>query len=345
MNIKPILSELGIRHNNKMHKQWLMCHCISGLHVDKNPDMGVNLSTGIVNCFACGFSTNIYKIVQDRKKISYKEAVEYVDGKSPISEYISKDPINNLKTESLISTKEENNQQTYSAITYKLDKPEDFLYTKIRGYTKEYCQEFNIREALSGLYDNYFLTPIIDKEFSVNTFEARKLKAYEVLLKYFNGDEEYFKKTIAQKKQKGVKLESHEVYLLQGKVLYPANSMVNNTIFNRHNLSFENDLVICEGIASHPKIYQYITKNVTSVFGANISIQQIAILKKFKKKKIVLSDNDTASYLMIEYLNKYFEDLYIYDCYADDKDEDFIQKLKNVNIIKAEKFLVKRRYL
>jgi len=352
MNYYPIIHELGIKYESKINDGWLKCHCISGIHKDKNPSMGIHLNTGVIHCFACGLNTNIYKLVQQRLNISYKEAIKHVNGETDI--YIPQDPVQNLKQEVPENKIYVQPKQNYPFVSMPLTKPEDYFYTRLRGYTKQYCDEFNIQVALSGLYEDYFITPIVDTEQQFISFEARKLIQYENLQIYFNKRDLYefipeqmpdqFFKIIKQKKENNIELTTIEKRLQLNKVLYPIGHRVNTTIFNIDNLNFNEDLILFEGLATHPKVYQYVFQNCTSIFGANLSNEQLLILKQFKKNIIVISDNDNASYALIKRLNQFKEDIKVFDCITDDKKASFVDDINKANIISAAEFLVKREY-
>lgn len=360
MNFLQYINELGIRHHNKINSDnWLQCHCISGIHKDNNPSMGIQLDTGIINCFSCGYSSNIYKVISQRQNISYKEAIKYVHGDT--LESIPKDPIQNLiqnKNNFLEQEIHKTPIQNYNFVCTKFDNPSDYEYTRLRGFTKEFCKEFDIKIALSGLYTDYIIIPIVDTEQQFISFEARKLLQTEKLKVYnhLNKDEinKWLLNTTLQrridildfiydKKKKGIELTQLEEYLIRNKVLYPKTTKVNCTIFNIDNLKYNEDLILVEGIASIPKIYQYYNKNVTSIFGCNLSIEQIKILKQFKRI-LIISDNDIASYQMINMLQKYHDNVCVFDCITKDTEIDFIDKLKNSKVVSASQFLINRLY-
>jgi len=353
-----IISELGIRiSKDKPKNNWLQCHCISGLHKDENPSMGIHLNTGIIHCFSCGYKTNLYKLIQEKLNCSYKEAIDYIHGVN-YNKYVLKDPIQNLKPVNEIENKvHEMPRQNYPFVSIPLTEPEKYNYTKLRGYTKKYCKEFNIQIALSGLYENYIITPIIDIEQQFISYEARKLVREEKLKSYFEENihntpknislhamEEMFKYIIKTKKENNTELTQDEKWLRLNKVLYPSGHKVNITIFNIDNLKFNEDLILFEGMATHPKIYQYISKNCTTIFGANVSREQIKILRSFKKDIIVISDNDSASFQLINRLSSFIPNIKGFDCITDEKYDEFIDKIKNANIITASEFYIKNVY-
>jgi DNA primase len=351
MTYLPIVNALGIRHHNNITNGWLQCHCVSGAHKDENPSMGIHLESGIVNCFACGFSTNIYKLIQSSLNVSYKKAIEYVHGKDN-EDYISKDITSNLKNNEVDKNEIAKTPiYNYNFLSIPLSNPNAYMYTLSRGFTKEFCEEFNIKICLSGMYYDYMIIPIIDTEQQFASFEARKLNQTEQLRMYYNDIkssqkilQEQFDLYRKECKQTGKELSHTEKWLSQTKVLYPSGHKVNITIFNIDNLLYNEDLILVEGIASVPKIYENISKNVTSIFGANLSNEQLNILKRFKKDIIVVSDNDRASYSLISRMNKHLSNVKVFNCETEDTKKSFNGDLNSSSVVNAAQFLVEREY-
>ena len=50
-----VLIDLFNLKNARVVQDDLMCSCISGRHVDNHPSLGINLDTGVFNCFVCNF--------------------------------------------------------------------------------------------------------------------------------------------------------------------------------------------------------------------------------------------------------------------------------------------------
>jgi 5S rRNA maturation endonuclease (ribonuclease M5) len=351
LNYLPIINALGIRHHNNITNGWLQCHCTSGIHKDENPSMGIHLESGIVNCFACGLSTNIYKLIQNKLNISYKKAIEYVHGEDN-NEVIPRDATSNLKKVDVVKNEIiKTPVYNYNFISIPLSNPNAYMYTICRGFSKEFCEEFNIKICLSGLYYDYMIIPIIDIEQQFASFEARKINQCEQLCMYYKdiktpNSELQSKFDLYRKecKQTGKELSHTEKWIAQTKVLYPAGHKVNITIFNIDNLIYNEDLILVEGIGSIPKIYENISKNVTAIFGANLSNEQLMILKRFKKNIIVLSDNDRASYSLISKMNKHLSNVKVFNCETEDTKKSFVEDIKTSTIVSAAQFLVEREY-
>lgn len=82
------------------------------------------------------------------------------------------------------------------------------------------------------------------------------------------------------------------------KVLYPKGSTT-NALWNSENLDFSQPVVVCEGIKDTVKVWEYYTRNVTSLFGAAIKQRQREVLSRFPEI-IVFSDNDKAGEDLID---------------------------------------------
>lgn len=97
----------------------------------------------------------------------------------------------------------------------------------------------------------------------------------------------------------------------RAKVVYPRGSSPSHILFNLDNLDRKKPLVIVEGIMDMTRIWDYITKNVTTIFGANISESQKRLIREFDHV-IVFPDVDHAGESMVrEFFKFYDRDFYI----------------------------------
>jgi DNA primase len=92
------------------------------------------------------------------------------------------------------------------------------------------------------------------------------------------------------------------------KVLYPKGGSV-SSLFNYHNLNKKEPLIVVEGIMDMPRIWQNITKNITTTFGINLTPRQKEQLKEFEHV-IIFSDTDSAGRLMIKEFDDFMEKPY-----------------------------------
>jgi len=351
--IKDTLDYLHIDRTSKVNGNWLLIRCPIPGHNDKNiSNCGIDLQTGVINCFACKESSNIVSIVKDRLNLSYIDALKFIKKENFIGKNVNS-PNFNLKNKNRADRISKNVINKNKIENLKLEdfNPEDYSYTRMRGFTKEFCKKFNIQKCMHGWYKDYFIIPIIDKEKKINTFEARKLNQFE-LKKALLVSDDTLDDLIKDKKlvikdfrvysevEKKYYNNSILLYFLKPKVLYPKGIQQNKrTLFNIDNLNYNKDLWISEGIGTIPKIYDNISKNVSCTFGTEITEEQIEYLNKFNKKKIIIPDNDKASLLMIEALNMQIKDLYVIDIKSNDTSKSFIDNINNSSIVLAVKYL------
>ena len=89
------------------------------------------------------------------------------------------------------------------------------------------------------------------------------------------------------------------------KVLYPKGGSVSH-LFNYDNLNKKEPLIVVEGIMDMPRIWQHMTKNITTTFGVNMTPKQKKQLKEFEHV-IVFSDSDEAGRRMIADFDEFME--------------------------------------
>lgn len=357
--IQRLLIELNIKFNsNKIRNNWMAVLCPS--HADRNfGNASINLNSGVISCLACNQNVSIIKLYMQFKNISYKQAIEEIFNSTNFVIQNNSIPIKRKK-------------QSYIKVVlddfYTLKfNPEDYYYTKVRGYTLDFCKKFDIKRCIGGQFDDYFLIPIIDSKKNIRILEARKLMQREYIYKFlkiseekFNNNvdnispEKYFKTLCETKgwrinknyevinKDNKIINDFNLLYLLKPKTLYSKNVDIDFTIWNADNLDRNKKLWLTEGLGSIPKIYQYISKNCTSVFGTKITDDQLLYLKQFKNI-IIIPDNDQASFLMILYLNKHLENVNIYvaNIQSEDTDETFVQDINTCKILKANEYFLK----
>lgn len=348
-NIIETLNNLNIDYKDD-NKNWILVKC--PLHNDKiMKNAGIDSNTGVFHCFSCKQNMHITKLVQNTIGLSYRKSLEYITGEKVPSSYIA--PIDYKLKQNKVEYKKEEEKKVIKKDNKILEDfdPKSFYYTRIRGFTKEFCKEFGIKQCTNNWYENYFIIPIKDKNKNIDDFEARKLnqKEYYDYMKVSEEDFEAFikvKRYILKKYRVYSEVEKKYIdnsillYLLKPKVLYKSDSQVKKTLFNIDNLDFNEDLWISEGIGSVPKVYNHITKNITTTFGSEVSDAQIEYLNKFKKRKIIISDCDEASLITIEALNQKVSDLWVVNVLSDDKDTDFVDKLKNAEIIRSIQYVM-----
>lgn len=341
---------------NRMSKHFLYIRCLNPSHNDQViSNAFIDIYTGVWHCKACGHSEHIIKTAMDYHGSTYNEILQSIgvtQNYSTSELFFNKHP-NLYKKENNRHSKKEK-QNLYFKETYF--NPKNYDYTKIRGYTKNYCSEIGITKITNGFYSNYYKIPI---RFDANdtSLEFRKLERAESLQKLFpNSNENNIEQTLIDHinkynitYKKGKILSNNSPlnpfilnYIMKPKVLYSKDSNIKNKLYNFYNLDFNKDLILFEGTGTHPKVYQYYSKNCTAVFGTNISNNQLDLLSNFKKRIIIISDNDEASYNMIDKLNSELNNIYVFDCATDDTYTSFIEDIESAPVLSAFNFIKKR---
>jgi len=337
--IIEILNALGLVHKKRVG-QWIKCQCPFPNHNDSNPSAGVNVNTGVVNCFGCHGSKHLISVVMDSFNCDYKSAIKMLNINIESSEMPLSHNLGQRKSNVSIEEEVVEIERDFVSIPINLDK---YLYTKSRGFTEGFCKEFGIELALSGWYSDYMIIPIYYD--GIEAFEARKIMEYEYLCKYFNVEEGSFKRLKNRynklKEEDRITLNEYSFYLNKPKTLYPTGSRIKKTLWNYENLNFDEVLYLVEGLGSVPKIYNNISKNVTCIFGSKISEDQLLLLMKFKKV-IVIPDNDEAGLRLMMKLNDNLTNVYVKNIMSEDTDESYINDILQIEEIKSSRFLIKK---
>ena len=360
--IIEILNHLNIKHAERPNSNgWLLCLCPNPMHNDQHmTNASINLINGVFFCLACGYKKHLSAYVKETLNLDEDQFIEFfknynikIRKKSKLNSQVIEEPKQKKLTEKSGKDIEFSDVLTVLA-------PDKYAYTNARGFTDAFCIRYGIQRALSGFYSDYMIIPVQDSEKGINTFEARKLMEFEYLKRLYEVDVAHLRlkskfvsdiATYSIKYKKGILIGDVPLifegkseiikYLLKSKVFYAPHSNVNQTIWNRENLDYNQDLWITEGLGSVPKIYTGITDNVSCTFGSNIRESQIEILKKFNQKIIVLCDFDEAAYKMIEKLNAAKLNVWVSMCSIKDTDKQFLEKLKNCEIVEANRFLLR----
>lgn len=362
--IIQIANFLGITftESKSNYKHWRKCYC--PVHESSGDSSAINTKSGIINCFSCGYRQHILQLLKERVNIiDFPEFLSFIElnfcivphkTEFYVKEYEEKELIKKTKNYDIA------NNSYYNFITLDI-KVENFKYLVDRGFTNSFCKEFNIKHVISGYYSDYFAIPIIDTAKDIVTLEYRKIKEdvcfktfFKKYLKKRSLPENYKKVFKDYCKEKEIKIingklykkreqliDSNTFYLLKPKTLYERQSAITLTLWNIDNLNVNEDLYVCEGLGSIAKIYLEVSKNVTCTFGSNgfKNKEQIEYLKKFKKKIILIPDNDKAGDKMIIELNKLLPNLYICKINYEDTDKEYTFSILTTEIIPSNKYL------
>lgn len=298
-----ILAKLGVSCSGKFNSRgWMDVLC--QMHPDRNfGNAHINEITGITSCLSCGLSYNLYQKVKIcRPELSHSEILIFI-GQSEDALLVKKSRKGKKNNHKEIK-KDELLPHIKRVFRFPSREftPDEFTYTMERGFTKEFISHHGIRYVTGGYYEGYIAIPI--KE--IGSFEFRKV------------DPSIDKK----------------------KVLYPKGTKVNTTIWNESELNREEDIYICEGTGGTPKIWTFLSKNVTAIFGAKIMDKQYNILSEFKKRKIFIPDNDAASITMLSDVSDRLSNAWVLPVTMDDKEPGYADEILSIKPVKVAKYLL-----
>lgn len=335
--LRGIILNLGIPIDNKSYNNRIGVIC--PYHDDTNfGNCFIFAEDSALKCYCCGKYISLINLIMDNRGYSYSDAMEFAGVEN--SYYPSKRQQNNVEKRE--DTKYVNHNNT--ALT-KFN-PNDYLYTKRRRYTIEFMEHFKIKKCYEGFYKDYMIIPLNE----ANTFEARKIYEEELIIKLLGITEDNLKKLrsmylIWRKDNKNINNEITE-YLDKPRTHYPHGTLKDKPIlFNQSNLNYNEDLYITEGTASLPQIWTHKSKNCTCTFGSQISDMQLQTLKSFKKRKIFIPDNDTASMIMLQKICKLVPQVYVINITSNDTDDDYIQDIINTTPVLASYYIIEKQLL
>jgi 5S rRNA maturation endonuclease (ribonuclease M5) len=71
-NLTDVLTGKGVDYETSVNKpEEIKIRCFSGLHEDSNPSLSINLDKEVFNCFSCGYSGSITKLIKDLGVTNY----------------------------------------------------------------------------------------------------------------------------------------------------------------------------------------------------------------------------------------------------------------------------------
>jgi len=244
-------------------------------HNEKNNSFIIYKNTGKYICFSCGEEGSLYDLV---KRLTGKSIYKFLGINYNNYTFINslnrdKDKDNSrFKKIQEIKNKDIVIENSFKSV-YDNKQVLDYLYS--RDVNESIINDFNIQYTEYSLINGTkfykrIITPI---------YYNNKILSYE--------GRDYTRRQLP-------------------KVLYPKNTSVNNCILNIDKLDINNTLYVVEGFMDIIKIYKYISKNVTCIFGAKISDYQIELLKQFKEF-VIIPDNDEAGEATILKLEEYMD--------------------------------------
>ena len=241
---------------------------ICPFHKEKNNSFGIT-NEGAVRCFACHYTNNLRGLVKDL----LGQSIEDVLGIDKISnsQFLFKQSIIEQTKKDFSKKIDNKNFIIYGEFKSIYDDVSCIKYIKDRRLSNRFIKDFNISYAENvkinnTIFKNRLIIPIIEDK-KIIGYEGRDVLGYQ-----------------------------------KPKVLYSKNTSV-NTLLNIDNLKYNELLYVVEGSMDLNIIYQYISRNCTTVFGIAVTKRQAYLLSKFKKI-IVIPDNDDGGERFISILDE-----------------------------------------
>jgi DNA primase len=267
-DIETIIQMLGLKM--KKMNGYFLGKC--PFHEDKNPSFAIKSNTGYFTCYKGCDSGSINKLV-------------YLLTNQSIYKFLDIKDVNSFVFKNSLRKKE---KEIDESIFFK--KPEIVINGEFLDCNKsEEVKEYLIKRKV----DNYF----------VESFDIKYCRNA-----YINGTR-FINRILIPIYEYGNLLgyEGRDFTSTQKpKVLYNKGCSSAH-LFNLDNLSYDDPLIVCEGMWDVAQIYSNITENVTHLFGAKVSSKQKEELKNFKEI-ILFVDNDEAGLSVINQIDEFYDE-------------------------------------
>lgn len=276
--------------------------CLCPFHDDHNPSMRVYSDRQTYRCWVCNAGGDCFTFVQEREKVSFREALELLAKRANIKlpEYSGKRSDEDGRTamfEVLLWAQELFHK------TFMTDPSAEPAreYIRGRGMTREMVQQFRIgyhpnnwdwlqaqargkfrleqlaaarligeRDGRSGYHDFFVdrvLFPIRNERSQPVGFGGRILPGATHPAKYWNSPES---------------------------VLFQKSKLVFALDAARDEIRKTETALICEGYTDVIACHQYGVKSAVATLGTALTDQHVTILKRFARKVVLVYDGDAA---------------------------------------------------
>ena len=170
-----ILNKLGIQVGPAHHAKHVDAKCPNGHNSSFGNFVVYTNGSGNCVCFSCHFEKkSLISLIMHMRKCNYVEAMEFAGRK-----YELRYDVKRSETPKTLPEKkgEQPEPQIFDYSTTTTFDPNDFVYTRQRGYTREFVREFQIRRVISGYRKDFMILPIPE----ANAYEFKKLVEREKL--------------------------------------------------------------------------------------------------------------------------------------------------------------------
>jgi len=254
MNIREILDSLSLEVMREDYNNFFI---ICPFHEDTDPSLRVHKIDGRVNCFAGCVKGSIFDLISKKLEIQKEEAIQRFKIKDLYSYDIwSNNFLKKINNESLLNTKQ-NKHVFLTGVDSK-----DFVLADNNEKALNYLFSRNL--SLETIKRTGFLYNIRTKEIAIPIFDEKNK-----LISFIN-------RSIESKKYRYIK-----------------NFPIKKNLFgiNSINSSFR-ECFLVEGAFDQIKLQEYGFKNVLALFRADVSLEQINVIRKYVSVVNLLLDGD-----------------------------------------------------
>jgi len=164
------LNKLGMKYEVVPGSEWIKCQCTNPDHNDSNPSAGVNVESGILHCFSCGYNEMFIKQEEnegDEADIIWKARYQNLKQQTKNSEYADFD--------SIVETQMDRNKELF------LPPVDRMLHEEWRGISEEVLQDAQAYYCSRGKYRGRYVFPFYQNS-KVYGFDARIVDASASML-------------------------------------------------------------------------------------------------------------------------------------------------------------------
>lgn len=303
-------------------------------HADNNPSFTVNPEKKIYKCFVCNNGGNVISYLQNKKQISFEEAIKILALRSGIklmNEPSKRKTSNEYLLEDILVF--------YNTILVTMQSGKiarDYL-SDIRKYEFEHLTRFKLGYSASTSNLLKYLNLQIEENHRYDSFDIEQIKIANEKYDFFNkrlvipifNDEGqvvgFSGRTITNQEPKYLNSKESEIFQKKS-ILYNLN--------NAKKFLVDDTLYLVEGFFDVWALGKIGINNSVGIMGTAFTIEHIKLLKKYRIKKIILClDQDEAGFnaaiaIGTRLINNKIIDLEVIQ-YSEIKDIDELVKLKS----------------
>ena len=251
---------------------------ICPFHADRHPSMSVSPSRQIFKCFVCGEGGNVFKYVQHVEGVSFAEAVRMLANRAHIEmpddlEETPEEKQRRIEREQLVRENQEKQKEYEKHRAWRDSREEGRIsvcifseYLQKRAISEEAAEAFGLGYAVQGEFRGRITYPFYSTSGVVVGWTARTLDPNE-RAKYKNSAES---------------------------VLFKKDSLLFGLRQAARNIQHEKSVYIVEGQNDVIRMWMCGFRNTVAGSGTAFGEKQVALLRRYCDKAILMYDGDDA---------------------------------------------------